>query len=308
MVRNLTLDGIKTNWATGNHMYAVDSIRYSKASGEPAFMESSQVISCSAGPELFVSRDASGTTTASVTNITGRHVKASLTFSGQSNTYNLEPGDMISLGSAGKVGSVEVTEADGSVCADLYWNWHLLDGDIVTVKVDAQNMKVGDPSELSISVEGVTGTISDYQLAISYNPAIVSYIDIVKEGTLSEGWEVAAGVQDGIVKLAGFGSAPISSDGTLLKLKFVGLQVGSTNLAFDESFSKLSGATAPQFIGTSLNVQGMTISGKVSYLTGMTIPGYQAILIPGSNTFPTHTLHRLFTHDEPKCLDDITLA
>ena len=132
------------------------------------------------------------------------------------------------------------------------------------------NLTTGTTGSFGISVGDLTGQgVVSFSIALAYDPAIVSFHSVDRTDTLSAGFTVGANViSPGMVRIAGFGTSPLSGSGSLINIRFSAIgAVGSTSAVNYTELQFNEGGCA-QTVGTgSITIVGRSVSGSVLYGT-----------------------------------------
>jgi len=104
--------------------------------------------------------------------------------------------------------------------------------------ISVQDQLVFSPEEFEIPIYHTVfndGLIQSYQFELQYNPQVIEYSDYEITGTLSANGTIEVEQSGNGNILATYnGNSPFENMETLLKLKFTGIESGSTNLEFSE--------------------------------------------------------------------------
>lgn len=142
------------------------------------------------------------------------------------------------------------------------------------------NLSSGATGNFGIGMGDTTGQgFVSFSITLSYDPAIISFVGIDNAGTLSSGFTVGANVvSPGNLRIAGFGTSPLSGSGTLVYLRFTAVgAIGSTSQVSFTAIEFNEGSCF-QSVGTgSISIVGRTVSGSVLYGTSPTPFGVAGI-------------------------------
>jgi Tol biopolymer transport system component len=169
--------------------------------------------------------------------------------------------------------------------------------DVSVVNVDIPDdlaAEQGATLTVPIIVSDTTGKgVISYDFALNFDSTVLQPQPIAydKAGTLSAGFEINAGTgTPGRVVISGFGSAPLSGAGTLLKLKFNVIGTApTTSLLTLSPFMFNEGIPFVEVLGGQVFVQG-TIGGTVFYGTSATsvgVPGVSLAAVGSPNVLTT---------------------
>jgi hypothetical protein len=153
------------------------------------------------------------------------------------------------------------------------------------------NLASGGTGSFGISIGDTTGQgLVSFSLTLSYDPAVVSFAGIDNAGTLASGFTVGANVvSPGSVRVAGFGTTPLTGGGTLIYLRFMAIgPIGSTSQVSFTAIQFNEGGCWQTFGTGSISIVGRSISGSVLYGTAPTpfgIAGVRVTASSGSTVF-----------------------
>ena len=164
--------------------------------------------------------------------------------------------------------------------------------------------------------------VLSFQLQITYNANLLEVIDIVNEGTLTEGWSNIeyTSPQVGTLSLAAAGSTPLSGKGVLFWIRFYAKSNGNSSMQFDPDESNLLNEGSPPLIledgsiavsalpvitvspDTDVLLSGETRQFNVSggtpaYTWGVTVDSVASISSSGLLTAEKRGLTKVFVHD-----------
>jgi len=151
---------------------------------------------------------------------------------------------------------------------------------VPTVNVDIPDdlaAEQGTTLTVPINVTDTSGMrVISFDFAMNYDPVVLQpqAVPYDKTGTLSANFEINAGTSTpGRIVISGFGSAPLTGSGTLLKLKLnvIGTPPTSADLTLSP-FTFNEGIPFAQVTGGHVFVQG-TINGTVLYGTSASLLG-----------------------------------
>ena len=151
---------------------------------------------------------------------------------------------------------------------------------VPTVNVDIPDdlaAEQGTTLTVPINVTDTSGLrVISFDFALNFDPAVLQpqAVPYDKTGTLSANFEINAGTSTtGRIIISGFGSAPLTGSGTLLKLKLnvIGTPPTSSDLNLNP-FTFNEGIPFAQVTGGRVFVQG-TINGTVLYGTSAAVLG-----------------------------------
>jgi hypothetical protein len=124
-----------------------------------------------------------------------------------------------------------------------------------------------------LNVDDVTGNnILSYDLTITYNSAVLTYLGTDKTGTLSSAMNITVNdTAPGTLIISGYDHDPLASAGTLLKLNFfVTGAIGSSSPVSFGAFMFNEGTPCSAALSGSVNVISGTINGAVTYANSLT--------------------------------------
>ena len=162
---------------------------------------------------------------------------------------------------------------------------------VPTVNIDIPDdlaAEQGATLTVPINVTDTSGMrVISFDFALNYDPAVLQPLAVPydKTGTLSAGFEINAGTSTpGRIVISGFGPAPLTGFGTLLKLKFnvLGTPPTSTDLILNP-FTFNEGIPFAQVTGGRVFVQG-TINGTVLYGTSASLLGVPNVSLFGAGS------------------------
>lgn len=140
----------------------------------------------------------------------------------------------------------------------------------IQVSIPNTNQFPGSVIEVPINVGDLTGKgVQSYDITVTYNPAIITPASpmTTQSGTLSSAMTVVPNeISSGTMKISAFGTASLSGQGALLKLRFnvIGTRLQSTSIGFSSmKFNEgnpCSTATNGNFV-----VDGGVLAGSVLY-------------------------------------------
>jgi DNA/RNA endonuclease YhcR with UshA esterase domain len=105
---------------------------------------------------------------------------------------------------------------------------------LVDVNLPTSEIKMGDTSLVTISIEDVAvSNVTSYQFSFNYNVSELEVIDVVKENSLSQSWQVDKTIDNGICYVGAFNSTPLEEGNELIYLKVLGLKAGNTELTWN---------------------------------------------------------------------------
>lgn len=144
--------------------------------------------------------------------------------------------------------------------------------------------------------ENIVGReVISFQFTLTYDPAVLQYVGIAKENTLSAAWEVIGNSAAlGIVHVVGYGTPALSGAGVLVKLRFtvtVGAAADSALALSDFIFNEGEPSVVisnGHFMLIPLAAT-VNISGTVSYRTGNTYVSTATVTAAGPSSVQTIT-------------------
>jgi len=144
------------------------------------------------------------------------------------------------------------------------------------------NLTTGTTGSFGIGVSDMTGQgVVSFSITLAYDPAVVAFNSVDNAGTLSAGFTVGGNViSPGILRIAGFGTSPLSGGGSLISVRFSAIgPVGSTSPLNYTSIQFNEGGCA-QTVGTgSITIVGRSVSGSVLYGTAPMPFGVEGVRI-----------------------------
>ena len=165
-------------------------------------------------------------------------------------------------------------------CADAQTPVFTVTGNCIPVSIpDSLTGSAGSSLTTPIMVGDLTGQgVVSYDFTLTYDPAVLRFQMVDSSGTISSGMTITVNPGSGQIKVSAFGTQPLSSAGTLLKLKFdlIGKPGDCGDLKW-VSFKFNEGTPcAARSDGRVCLVPNFSISGMVSYCASA-----QPIPVPG---------------------------
>lgn len=154
------------------------------------------------------------------------------------------------------------------------------------ISVSSGLAQVGTDAVLSVSTSGVAlMNCTSFQFKLSFDPAVISILDVQNAGCTSAGWDISHRISQGVLSLAGIGTDALMADGILL-------QISVRVLPNATSFSSLalSDVLFNTFSPTSVNGGRLDIYN----LWGLAIPA-EADLLNIQNNSPLCVWNALFS-------------
>jgi hypothetical protein len=143
-----------------------------------------------------------------------------------------------------------------------------------------------------ISVDNTTGRgILSFDFTLTYNPAVVTPVQVETAGTLSSGWTITTNNTSGTLVVSGFNISPLSGSGTLLNVRFVASGgIGTTSNLNLTSFAFNEGIPCVNISNGLVTVISGTVSGTITYANAPSTPPVSNTTVNAAGSIPLSTV------------------
>lgn len=142
-----------------------------------------------------------------------------------------------------------------------------------------------------INVDSTTGRgILSYDFTLTYDPAVITPVQVETAGTMSAGWTITTNGSSGTLIVSGFNISPLTGSGVLLNVRFVASgAIGTTSGLNFSSFAFNEGVPCVNTSNGNVTVISGTVSGTVTYANALTTTPVQFATINAAGSIPQST-------------------
>ncbi|MET0753818.1 MAG: carboxypeptidase regulatory-like domain-containing protein, partial [Pyrinomonadaceae bacterium] len=143
-----------------------------------------------------------------------------------------------------------------------------------------------------INVDDTTGRgILSYDFTLTYNPAVVTPVQVETAGTLSGGWTITTNGSSGTLVVSGFNIAPLSGSGTLLNVRFVASGgIGTSSNLNLPGFAFNEGIPCVNVSNGLVTIISGTVSGKITYANAPVTTPVSNTTVNAAGSIPLSTM------------------
>jgi hypothetical protein len=143
-----------------------------------------------------------------------------------------------------------------------------------------------------INVDSTNGRgILSYDFTLTYNPAVVSFVQIETAGTLSSGWTITSNSISGTLVVSGYNTAPLSGSGALLNLRFTATgAIGTTSALNLTAFQFNEGIPCVNTTNGDVTIISGTVGGTITYSNAPTTTPVPFTTINAAGSTPLSTM------------------